>query len=114
MPEVGAAREGRVGSGRDLEVGALEPLGGAPVADLRELEPPAGPVGDRGRPGDRQRRRIGLSVQDGPGRVAVLRPIGQDLDPDGATQAVDAADERDDEPVGPRADGVAELRLGPR
>src|SRR6185295_20173028 len=106
VPEVRAPWQGRIRAGRDLEIGVLEALGRGPITDFGELETPARSIGDRRRPGDRQGRGIALPMEDGPRRVAVLGPVGQDLDPDRAAQPVDAPDERDDQAVVSRCRGL--------
>src|SRR2546426_191300 len=70
-------------------------------------------IGDGLSGGDRERFGSALGMQEGAGREPRLRSVGQDLDADRAVQPVHAANQPDDKP-GPRADGVAELRLRPR
>src|SRR2546423_1352261 len=51
-------------------------------------------------------------MEDGSGGVSILGPIGQDLDPDGATEPVDPADERDDQMLwAPRRDRLLRQRI---
>ena len=61
--------------------------------DLRNRSAPARPVGDGLGRGDRQRRVGALAMETAPGANRCLRAVGQDLDPDGAAQAVDAPHE---------------------
>jgi hypothetical protein len=97
VPEVRAAGWFGFGPDRGLEIDALQRLGLVPAPDLIEADPPAGPVGDRRGPGDGQRIVASLAVQDRARRVAQLRMIGQDLDPDRTAQTVDAPNEGDDQ-----------------
>jgi hypothetical protein len=105
VPERRAGRE-RPAIDIGLEVGVAKPVGGGPVDDLAEPQAPAGAVVDRRRRDDRQRGRAALAMQDPAAREPVLRSIGQDLDPDQAAKAVDAADAPDDQ-----TGGLAQLGL---
>jgi hypothetical protein len=111
VPEVGSTRQRLLRACHDLEVGAHQWLGRRPVGDLLEAEPPARPVGDGRRPGDRQRLVTALAVEHGANGVALPRVVGEDLDAHGTAKPVQAPDQRDDEAItGGRCRGVGHER----
>src|SRR6185369_16413974 len=81
----------------DLEIGVPERVGQGPVAQLGESNEPAGLVGMRRRDGQRVFRAFAIDLRAAP--KAILGTIGEDLNPDGAAQTVNAADAADGQPL---------------
>src|SRR4029079_5572865 len=110
VPEVLAARQLRLGPGDALEVRAAELVGGLAGRDLLEVQAPAGTVADGGRPIHGQRVVAALAVEDAARGLTVLRTVGQDLARGRAVQAVQAANESDDQPL--PGDAIRDLVRG--
>ena len=80
-----------------LEVRVAQALGRGPVRHLGEAHPPA--LSIRLRLDYRQRRVAALHEQRAAHRESLLRPVGQRLDADRASQPVEASNQPDHQPV---------------